>query len=272
MCRLFGSRSVHPRPVRDALVEADNALVEQSVRHPDGWGLAHYGDGGPKLIRRGRAAYDDPEFVGLSAEIASQTVVAHIRKATAGEVCARNAHPFRHGPWVFAHNGEIPGFERFRRALLARLPRPYLRFVQGDTDSEVCFYLFLAELARGGPLERGVIAEEVLSGLRAVERHIEEVTSEQVDTRALLLNFLVTNGEVMVATRRGKDLFWRTEGRDRLRRFFVSSEPIGQLSEPGLNALGEWFEVAPGGAVGVDRGLRLWAQAPRVEAPLPVVA
>ena len=40
MCRLFGFRSVIPSQVHQSLVGAENALMLQSDRHPDGWGVA----------------------------------------------------------------------------------------------------------------------------------------------------------------------------------------------------------------------------------------
>lgn len=44
----------------------------------------------------------------------SKSIIAHVRKATIGEVCLENAHPFvrqlwgRH--WVFAHNGDLKDY------------------------------------------------------------------------------------------------------------------------------------------------------------------
>jgi len=45
-------------------------------------------------------------------------VLAHVRKATQGDKTVFNCHPFQHGRWVFAHNGDIPRFEDVRGALL----------------------------------------------------------------------------------------------------------------------------------------------------------
>ena len=157
MCRLFGFRSVIPSQVHRSLLQADNALGLQSVKHPDGWGVAHYIDGSPHVIRSSMTAISDTLFHRVSGVVASETVLAHVRKATQGEKSVLNCHPFQYGRWIFAHNGDIPEFSQYRDEIL-QLINPHLRrFVLGDTDSEVIFHLFLSELNRHGPLGLSLI-------------------------------------------------------------------------------------------------------------------
>ena len=44
----------------------------------------------------------------------SRNIIAHVRKATIGEVSLENAHPFIRElwgrQWVFAHNGDLKGY------------------------------------------------------------------------------------------------------------------------------------------------------------------
>ncbi|MFW5921639.1 MAG: class II glutamine amidotransferase, partial [Polyangiales bacterium] len=119
MCRLLGFRSVIPSQVHRSLVDADNALGNQSNEHPDGWGVAFYVDGAPHITRSPTRALGDQLFHRVSGVVSSETVLAHVRRATVGEVSVLNCHPFQHGKWVFAHNGEIKHFERHRDALRA---------------------------------------------------------------------------------------------------------------------------------------------------------
>src|SRR5262245_46837922 len=105
MCRLFGFRSVIPSQVHRSLLSADNALGAQSGRHPDGWGVAFYVDGAPQVTRSPTTALTCALFRRVSGVVASETVLAHVRKATQGEPSVLNCHPFQHGRWTFAHNG-----------------------------------------------------------------------------------------------------------------------------------------------------------------------
>jgi glutamine amidotransferase len=114
-----------------------------SGEHADGWGLASFTpDGsGLNLIREDAPA----AFSLLADQLAERSPralvsIAHIRKATQGQVALENCHPFarswRGQTWVFAHNGNLAG----------AIPhgdrhRPY-----GDTDSEAAFCWILDQL------------------------------------------------------------------------------------------------------------------------------
>src|SRR5690606_5507539 len=152
VCRLFGFRSVIPSQVHRSLVAADNALGKQSERHPDGWGVAYYVDGAPHVTRSAAGALDDALFRRVSGSGRSETVVAHVRKATQGNLTVLNSHPFQYGRWVMAHNGDIPRFAAVREALEQAIAPRLRRFILGDTDSERIFFLFLSELAKYGEL------------------------------------------------------------------------------------------------------------------------
>ena len=54
-----------------------------------------------------------------------------------------NCHPFRHGRWLFVHNGVIEGFQVMRRDLLYAVDPALFDRIAGSTDSEVLFYLAL---------------------------------------------------------------------------------------------------------------------------------
>ncbi len=139
MCRIFGFRSVMQSQVHRSLVSADNAFMRQSERHPDGWGVAYYVAQAPHVVKGASAAFGDQLFKHVSGIVTSETVLAHLRKATQGELSTINTHPFQYGHWVFAHNGNIAGFAEIRDVLLAKIPPVLRRFILGTTDSEVLF-------------------------------------------------------------------------------------------------------------------------------------
>ena len=104
MCRLFGFRSVINSQVHSSLLHAENALHDQSQRHPDGWGIAYYLERVPHLVKSSDTALNDQLFKRVSGVVSSHTVMAHIRKATQGEHTILNSHPFQYGNWIFAHS------------------------------------------------------------------------------------------------------------------------------------------------------------------------
>jgi glutamine amidotransferase len=271
VCRLFGFRSVIPSQVHRSLLAADNALGVQSNAHPDGWGVAFYVDGAPHLTRSAATALGDQLFHRLSGVVASDTVLAHVRRATQGAINVLNCHPFQHGRWVFAHNGDIPCFPVVRERLLAEIDPGLRRFILGDTDSEVVFYMLLTELVREAPLKAPRSAEEVAAALRLTLRRVRELCAgHHDDARPPLLTCMVTNGETLVGCQGGKELFFSTyktrcADRDSCRslsasceapsasgvvnHFIVSSEPL-----QGENV---WLELEPGDIVGIDADMRV---------------
>ncbi len=279
MCRLFGFRSVIPSQVHRSLVAADNALAKQSEAHPDGWGVAYYVDGAPHVTKSAAGAMDDVLFRRVSGIVSSETVMAHIRRATQGALTVLNSHPFQHGRWVMAHNGDIPGFERCRERLEHVIAPRLRRFILGETDSERSFFVFLTELAKCGDLGGRFGLDEVVTALRETVAQVRALCDgpagpdgpdgEVAPSRALL-TLMVTNGQVMAAHHGGKDLFystWKRRCADRdvcpslssvceaasttgfVNHLLIASEPL-----QGENV---WEPPAEGDVVGVDWRMRL---------------
>lgn len=216
MCRIFGFRSVIQSQVHRSLISADNALMRQSGRHPDGWGVAYYNAGAPHVIKSMATAMDDNLFRRVSGIVTSETVLAHLRKATTGGLSIINTHPFQYGPWVFVHNGNVAGFASIRDEIVARIPAVLRRFILGDTDSEVLFYLLLGHMARRCELARpGFPIGDLMA---AVGDMVDEVTElagaicERDDgpPDSTFLTFVITNGTTMVAHQGGKALYFST--------------------------------------------------------------
>jgi glutamine amidotransferase len=270
MCRLFGFRSVIQSQVHRSLVDADNALAFQSQNHPDGWGVAFYVDGSPHLTKSASTALHDALFKRVSGIVASETVVAHIRKATVGGNSVLNTHPFQHGKWVFAHNGEIPQFDRCRDAIDAEIAPRLRRFILGDTDSERIFFLFLTQLAQHGPLTQRMSVDEVMDALESSTKLIRKLADGPDAPEPCSLNLLVTDGTSLVAVQGGKTLYWSTykercSERDTCPFFAASCEAASKdgfvnhlvvSSEP-LSGENIWLEMEQGDMVGVDWRMRV---------------
>lgn len=265
MCRLFGFRSVIPSRVHASLLAAENALGAQSNAHPDGWGVAYYIDGSPHVTKSPTHALGDQLFHRLSGLVSSETVLAHVRKATQGSNTVLNCHPFQFGRWVFAHNGDIPGFSeglmpRLREAISPRL-RP---FVLGDTDSETIFFIFLTALERSGSVTRRELPD-VIAAVQSTLETVRGLCLGHVAEQAVLLTFIVTDGDALVATHGGKELSFSTykrrcPDRDHCPSLSAACEapsPTGQVnhlmvSSERLQGSNVWEELTPGDILGVD--------------------
>jgi len=270
MCRLFGFRSVIPSQMHRSLLAAENALGVQSNHHPDGWGVAFYIDGAPHVTRSPSTALGDALFHRLSGVVASETVLAHVRKATQGEKTIFNCHPFQHGRWVFAHNGDIARFEDVRGRLLELVDARLRRFVMGDTDSEVVFFVFLTELSRAAGAGKRAELAHAMAALRTTVKRVRELCDGRPGVDDALLTLVATDGENLVATHGGKELYYstyKTRCSDReqcpslsavceapsttgfVNHFIVSSEP--------LHGENVWIALSAGDVVGVDRHMQV---------------
>jgi len=276
MCRLFGFRSVVPSQVHTSLVKAENALMEQSCDHPDGWGIAYYIAKSPHIVKSMSAAVDDKLFHRVSGIVSAETVLAHLRKATQGELTITNTHPFQYGPWVFAHNGNIKDFTSHRQALLYMMDPKLRRFILGETDSEALFYLLLTYISKKVSLTEGEASlSAVVAAVREALNTLTKVAGPFLDDTNGAPNenyysFLLTNGVVMLAYHGGKELYYSTyktrcperhlcasygqsceaPSQDgRVNHFIVASEPLG-----GVNV---WQPLQSDNLIGVDRHMRL---------------
>ncbi len=151
MCRwlAYSGNPIRPRLL---LFEPEHALVHQSYdarraetpTHGDGFGLGWYGaNDTPALYRSILPAWNDANLIELADNIMSGHFLAHVRATTGTEIQQTNCHPFRHGRWLFMHNGHIEGFELTRRDLSVQISSALFPRIRGSTDSEVMFYLAL---------------------------------------------------------------------------------------------------------------------------------
>jgi len=284
MCRLFGFRSVIQSQMHRSLVQADNALCGLSEQHPDGWGVAYYIDGTPHVMRSTNTALSDRMFQRVSGVVASETVVAHVRKATQGSLSVLNCHPFQYGRWVFAHNGDVPSFVERRELLLTHVSPRLRRYILGDTDSEVLFFLVLTQLLRYGSLVSQFALADVAAALSRAISIVREFCDHESPTPSLL-TCLLTDGATMVGYQGGKELHYSTYKQrcgDRQLCKFLSPACEAPSEDGFVNHLifssqplsGEniWHAMSEGQIMGVDARMRIFAGSAerRSIPPLPI--
>lgn len=277
MCRLFGFRSVINSQVHSSLVHADNALSSQSIRHPDGWGVAYYQEDTPHLIKSTDRAIDDHIFHKVSGVVSSHTVVAHIRKATHGSLNILNSHPFQYGNWVFAHNGNLKNFDDYREKLLKYIDPKVKKFILGTTDSEILFYILLTLIKKKQPLSKTDID---LSLLKEVTEELCSIVCKYSgplyggadnNPKENHITYLLTSGKVMVGFNGGQSLNFSTfkercSERDTCSHFSTiceseakSNDKVNHLIFSSENLQGEniWKSIKKGELIGVDSNMVL---------------
>ena len=131
-----------------------HSLIEQSrqadqcktTTNADGFGVAWY-DARPEpgLYRDVFPAWSDPNLRSLCAQVRSGLFLSHIRASTGTAISRNNCHPFVAGRWSFMHNGQIGGYDRFRRDADMMIPDALYPDRRGATDSEALFLVALAE-------------------------------------------------------------------------------------------------------------------------------
>ena len=140
-------------PQQSLIVQSRYSREAKNAVQGDGFGLGWYGERDePGVFRDVRPAWSDENLLSLAQQIRSGLFFAHIRSSTGTATTRANCHPFKHGKWMFMHNGRISGWNGLRRQIEMAIPDDLFRHRQGTTDSEVIFLLMLANGLEDDPL------------------------------------------------------------------------------------------------------------------------
>lgn len=246
MCRLVAYLG---EPIfLDSLVCAPkHSLLRQSLRaeqghtptNGDGFGVGWYGERPePGLYREVMPAWSDENLLALCASVRSGLFFAHVRAATGGGIARQNCHPFRHGRWMFMHNGQIGGYAQLRRPLEARLPDALYAARRGATDSELLFLLALARIEAG---------EAPAEAMQAVLDDTVAMMKRHDITEPLRFAAALSNGSEVFAFRFSSD--------PNPPSLYVGHTAQGSVvaSEPLDGSTGQWQSVPPNSWVHLHR-------------------
>lgn len=217
MCRHLAYLG-EPVALGDLIVRPPHALLRQAwaprtqssgVVNADGFGVGWYADGDPVPARYRRTGpiWGDLSFADLARVVRSGAFLGAVRGATLpgadGEAAAA---PLASGPWLFSHNGAVPGWPGTLTPLASTLSAAELLELEARTDTALLWALVLHRL-RAGQSPGDALAATVTAAAEAAP-----------DAR---LNLLLTDGEQIAATAWGNSL-WYLSGPDRV---VVASEP-----------------------------------------------
>jgi glutamine amidotransferase len=167
-----------------------------------------------------------------------------------------NCHPFRHGRWLFVHNGFIADFTRLRRDLMFSIDQERFPEIEGSTDSEIVFQLALTFGLEHDPIE-------------ALERTVGLIEADAERRRIdapVQATFGVSDGSTLWAVRyasagRARSLFESADVENVHRLYpdnprFKDLRPDDRLivSEPFSDLPGLWREIPEATAVTVGAG------------------
>jgi glutamine amidotransferase len=148
------------RPQHGLIDQSRHARMGVETTNGDGFGIGWFGAGeGPGVYRGVAPAWGDENLRELAGQIESPLFIAHVRATTGTAIQQTNCHPFRHGRWLFVHNGVLAGFDAMRRDLMLAVDPSLFTGIRGSTDSEVLFHLALTFGLQEDPvlaLERAV--------------------------------------------------------------------------------------------------------------------
>jgi predicted glutamine amidotransferase len=276
MCR-WNAYVGQPLVIGELLYRTRHGLIDESLHsrmgaettNGDGFGVGWYLERDralPARYRNVNPAWNDANLRELADHIESPLFLAHIRAAVGSPVQQTNCHPFRHGRWLFVHNGLLAGFQTLRRDLLLEVDPAFFDGIAGSTDSELLFHLALSFGLEDDPLgamERAVGFVETKARERGVENPVQGTVG-------------ISDGKRLWAVRYSSQHESRTlfvsEDVDALRRLHPENERLQHLdegdrvvvSEPLADLAGAWIEVPEStGLVVEDGGLEQLPFRPR---------
>ena len=264
MCRwlaYFGD----PLLLEDLLYKPEHSLIDQSLHaklgphttNGDGFGIGWYGDGEvPAIYKSIDPAWNDQNLRELAGHVRSPLFFAHIRASTGTPVQYTNCHPFRHGRWLWMHNGQISRFQEIKRELILAIDPQLYPLITGSSDTETFFFLALTFGLQDDPPA-------------AVERavgFIEKVCDAHGIREAMRMSVAVSDGTAVWACRYSTEgippsLYFSTKT-ETLRRQYpevssfqtLSDETRLVVSEPLGSREGAWNEIPPSHYGVIGRG------------------
>jgi predicted glutamine amidotransferase len=254
MCRWL-AYSGSPILLEELLYKPDHSLIDQSLHarlgvettNGDGFGVGWYGENTdtPAVFRSIEPAWNERNLRELASHVESPLFLAHIRASTGTPVQQTNCHPFRHGRWLWVHNGLVREFPRLKRELALAVDESLYSFIEGSTDSELLFYVALTlglEDDPPGAVERMVGLVEQ-AGLRHGVEHPLQMTIATTDGNSVWAFRYSSEGK-------SRSLYYSTNMRtvremypERPRLQQVSDETRIIVSEPLVDLAGAWNEV-----------------------------
>jgi glutamine amidotransferase len=220
------------RPGHSLIHQSHNATHAHTAINADGFGIAWYHERPePGLFRDVLPAWSDPNLKSLTAQVKSGLFMAHVRASTGTATSRNNCHPFVHGTWSFMHNGQVGGYDQFRRDADMLIPEELYKSRKGATDSEA---LFLVALSEG-------LAQDPRAALeRAAARFIKLARAKGAFPH-LRMTAALSDGQSLFAVRYATDDY----APSLYHRYSERRQGMAVVSEPLEEDQAGWTEIPP---------------------------
>jgi len=251
--------SLTTEPVHSIIKQSYHSKERVEPLNGDGFGVAWYVpeiSPAPAVFRSITPAWNNRNLVHLARVTRSGCILAHVRAASPGlAVTETNCHPFVHGRFAFMHNGLIASFARVKRRLSASLSDESFAVIEGSTDSELLFALFLDRMRSATAADPAdAMADAVDATIATTVEALRDAGVEE----ASYFNIVVADGTSGVASRvttgfpdGAASLYWHEGKRyvceEGFCRMVAPDTPGGAIlvcSEP-LSADAGWEKVPP---------------------------
>ncbi len=209
MCRFLAYRG-SDMFMSDLITQSEQSLIRQSYKareraeplNGDGFGVGWYApeiDAIPCVFTSITPAWSNRNLHRLAGKIRSCCFFAHVRAASRGLLVSEvNCHPFQYGQFLWMHNGSIGEFGKIKRRMRESLNDETYNILQGTTDSEHCFAVFLNELL---PHLDDYCVQTLLDAMLATLKHLNTWAQDAGISDASHCNFAITDGQNIVVTR-----------------------------------------------------------------------
>lgn len=245
------------RPVHSLIDQSLHSQLGATTTNGDGFGIGWYGVGPrPALFKSIEPAWNDENLREVATEISTRLLFAHVRASTGTPVQRSNCHPFRHGNWLFMHNGSLKGFHDYKRDLLLAVDPSLFVDIEGSTDSEALFFLALTF----------GLADDPVTALATAVGLVEKTAARHGVPNPVQMTVATTDGDTTWAfryssERKSRSLFYSTDVKT-LVALHPEVEVLQQLgeearfivSEPLRDLPGAWNEVTESSCVVVRAG------------------
>lgn len=209
MCRFLVYRGREVL-LSDLLTRSEQSLIRQSFKaqereeplNGDGFGVGWYAhdiDPVPGVFTSTRPAWSNRNLRRLAEKIRSTCIFAHVRAASPGSpVTEANCHPFQYERFLWMQNGVMPEFKRVQRRLRNRLADEFYNMIQGTTDTEHAFALFLHKLRKHlDDYNTEILQKTLIKTIRdLVKLHHDSDSADPA-----FFNFALTDGHNILASR-----------------------------------------------------------------------
>lgn len=208
MCRFLAYLGA-PICMGELLFEPNDSLIKQSYAareseeplNGDGFGVGWYHheiSPAPAVFVSVTPAWNNRNLKHLAPKIRSRCIMAHVRAASEGDVSEANCHPFQYKNMLMMHNGGVEHFGKIKRDLCNLLSLEMYQWVDGQTDSQHLFALFLDHLRPAGSTPT---SNQVADAFEAMIDDLKKLMKDHGILQPAYLNMVWTDGRIAVALR-----------------------------------------------------------------------